>query len=244
MSKLLAIWVLPLHSSETRFKRTEIFWRLLILLGFLFLSIFCALIFFCNQCRLAVSSNLWFMWLLLFLTTSTSCWSIPGHLPLLTHGSGLRIAPTLHFSSGHASNIPQLAQPLCVSENSLCLFSNNGILAVIASLWGICIYGIRRHRFQISVPVIPSALDSFCTKNTDFNIAVGGCSFSVDSTSIKCHFLSSLCSWRLSQVTELNLRYRRTTLSHWALRIRNMLRIYLLLLSWIIMNLSQPFVNQ
>lgn len=91
LSKFLAIWVLPFYSPETKFKHTEIFWGLSILLGFLFFFFPRALIFFCNQCRLAVSSNLWFMWLLLFLTTSTSCRSIPGpgHLPLLTRGSGV-----------------------------------------------------------------------------------------------------------------------------------------------------------
>lgn len=63
---------------------------------------------------------------------------------------------------------------------------------------------MHRHRFRVSAPVIPNASDSFCTGNTNFIISVGGCSFSVGSTLIKMSFfLSSLCSWRLSQVTEL-----------------------------------------
>lgn len=142
------------------------------------------------------------MWLLLFLTTSTSCWSIPGHLPLLTRGSGAQDCSDSALLFRTWFQLFHLAWPVCVWENSLWLFSNNVILAVIASLWGICIYGIHRHRFHIPVPVIPSAWDSFCTKNTDFTFSLGGWSFSVDSTLIKCHFLSSLCSWRLSQVTE------------------------------------------
>lgn len=93
-------------------------------------------------------------------------WSIPGHLPLLPPcwPRGLRIAPTALLGLEHS-------WPVCVSENSLWLFSNNVILAAIASFWGICIYGIHRHGFHAAVPGIPNAWDSFCTENPDLNIS-------------------------------------------------------------------------
>lgn len=63
---------------------------------------------------------------------------------------------------------------------------------------------MHRHRFHVSAPVIPNASGTFCTKNTDFVLLVGGWSFSVGSTLIKCHFFNPhFAAGGCPQVTEL-----------------------------------------
>lgn len=136
MSKFLAIWVLPFYSSETKFKHTEIFWGLSILLGFLF--------FFFSPC------------INIFLqSVSSSCLlkplihvvaSVFNHKHFLQEHSWARPSPSPHswfrggWGSGFlrvctssqdtVSSIPRLPWPLSGSENSLWLFSNNAILSV------------------------------------------------------------------------------------------------------------------